>query len=313
MKNEASRITAKAMDALSNDMERAAARLAPGSPNAFRAYQAAKEFYAKGARIFEAQAVGRAMEQAPERFVASVNDVSDAIAVRRGLTRYLEYANRDERKRITSAFDKFRENWIQEHILSSQEKTDPPGLLGIKARMDRMGNDTINVLFNFERPDLGIGAKGKTVVSNLKTLGEAMARLRKIPEPGLYRAGEMSQVALRTVGTGAGALTGGAIFWERNPQDPNRLEHSVEAIMGILAGIEGSSFAINKIIYSKAATDLFIKGAEEVAKNRVARGASLMARSIRSVPGLDEMLSTPLPYGKPTDLKITVPPPPTGQ
>lgn len=143
-----------------------------GNPAEQSAWNAFRNFTRKGAEVMDSSNINSMINSDPEKVATQLgpNDLTKARQIKRAVLTYAQqYADPKDAQSAALTWDKFRGAYIRQQLLS--------GDLGTLSDRIKQADPVIRTLFD--------DAKGKSTISNLSLIGDAMAKMDVVSERGV--------------------------------------------------------------------------------------------------------------------------------
>lgn len=141
-------------------------------PQAKQVWNMFRNFTRKGAEVFESPAIDQMVNTQPEKVAQLIGakDHTIALQAKRAIFGYADtYGDPKQRAAASRAWDAFRGVYIRENLLSGDLKT-------LSDRLQSLSPGVRRTVFG--------DVQGKSVMSNLQLIGDAMQRLDQVTERG---------------------------------------------------------------------------------------------------------------------------------
>lgn len=201
--------------------------------------------YASGANLFENDPLKQLVDigrNQPEELAKRIglDDTSKVKSIKNALFNYNQYATTPADRQLNlAAWDRFQRQYTQ-NLLGAPNGIESFDIQGLPDRLKSVSSETLNAVYSGNRAAL----------QNLRDLADVVERLRREGQPQFFQLNRALWTAAEVATGGLGSLTG---FATGHPGVGAGL------LMGTTA-FEGLPYAISKVVYSKRATALMVKG-----------------------------------------------------
>ncbi len=222
---------------LTGDMEGAAALLDPEQKTAWKSF---RMFYRKGANEFGNDVARKLMKLPPEKLVSGFIKPGEPSRVDQlwsGLDR-LAKSGFGEAAEVNLAKNQIRRGFV-EHLLGTEggQPLTAQAIENLPKKLAGYGTEVTQRLFN--------EPQSKATLENMDRLGRVLNR--RIPPASYATRFSMIEIFLSLASAASGAFTGGAV-------------RGLENAGTVIGGVETPTYLLERILRSKPATTLFLKG-----------------------------------------------------
>lgn len=281
-KNQAQGISARMAASIDAAMEKGAAT--SGNPQVYQKYKDARDFYRQGMETFahpniEVAAGHTIPEQALD--LISPKAESTAIHARKAILDIpMAHGTPEQKLAAQQNWDNFREEWLHHNIIGDPNRSgaDLETLMGMKKNMEKWGPDVLKQMFS--------DTTGKEVITNLKTVAEAMSRIQT-PKAGALGYHAVTKLPGMIIGGMAGSAGGG-------------IGETLGAAAGTLATAVAIPGFMSWVIHNKSATKMLTEGlgAKVSAANTGANAIAKLTKAyFDSQQGIEEPQGLPAVKG----------------